>query len=175
MYWFFSANTAKLVVVVSFGWKCLLNLSSSKSLLVFWPNLDRADWPVDVKAKQKPQTRQNCLSNPNLQWSSLTKELICLVRRVTSCHQCYKFVQGIRVSTIPKVMAQLQMLYIEWLDQDLVGWIQINLLPQFLVWILGFVANHSLLFFVQFWNDHIETRQIQYHISFMRMYIQKLQ
>ena len=31
-----------------------------------------------------------------------------------------------------KVMAQLQMLYSEWLDQDLVGWIQVNRLPQHL-------------------------------------------
>ena len=30
------------------------------------------------------------------------------------------------VSTILKVMAQLQMLYSEWLDQDLVGWFQIS-------------------------------------------------
>ena len=49
----------------------------------------------------------------------------------------------------------------EWLDQDLFGWIQINLLPQSLAWLLGFGANHSLLLFVQFWHHHIETRQIQ--------------
>ena len=29
-------------------------------------------------------------------------------------------------------MAKLQMLYSEWLDQYLVGWVQINLLPQYL-------------------------------------------
>ena len=28
-------------------------------------------------------------------------------------------------------------------DQDLVGWIQINILPQSLTWLLGFGANHS--------------------------------
>ena len=49
-------------------------------------------------------------------------------------------------------MAQFTMLYSEWLDQDLVGWIQVSLL-------LG--ANHSLLFIVQNWRHHIETRQIQ--------------
>ena len=27
-------------------------------------------------------------------------------------------------------MAQLQMLYSEWLDQDLVGWIQVNLIRE---------------------------------------------
>ena len=43
-------------------------------------------------------------------------------------------------------MAQLQMLYSEWLDQDLVGWIQINLLPQY-------------------WHHHIETRQIQFIVD----------
>ena len=39
---------------------------------------------------------------------------------------------------------------VECLDQDLVGWIQINLLPQPLAWLLGFGANHSLLFFIQY-------------------------
>ena len=48
------------------------------------------------------------------------------------------------------------------LVQDLVGWIYINLLPQSLAWLLGFGANHSLLFFVQYWHYNIETRQIQY-------------
>ena len=59
-------------------------------------------------------------------------------------------------------MAQLQMLYSEWLDQNVVGWIQVNLLPQSLAWLLGFGAKHSLLFFVQYWHHHIEDRQIQY-------------
>ena len=36
------------------------------------------------------------------------------------------------------------------------------LLPQSLAWLLGFGAYHSLLFFVQSWHHHIETRQIQY-------------
>ena len=62
-------------------------------------------------------------------------------------------------------MAQLQMLYSEWLDQDLVGWIQVSLLPQSLAWLRGFGANHSLLFIVQYWRHHIETRPIQYHVS----------
>ena len=30
-------------------------------------------------------------------------------------------------------MTQLQMLYSEWLDQDLVGWIQVSLLPHYLL------------------------------------------
>ena len=54
------------------------------------------------------------------------------------------------------------MLYSEWLDQNIVGWFQINLLPQSLAWLLGFGANHSLLFFVQYCHYNIETRQIQY-------------
>ena len=41
--------------------------------------------------------------------------------------------------------------YISWI-KDLVGWIQINLLPQSFVWLLGFGANHSLLFFVQYFT-----------------------
>ena len=45
-------------------------------------------------------------------------------------------------------MTQFQMLYSYWLDQLLVGWIRILLLPQSLVWLLGFGANHSLLFIV---------------------------
>ena len=36
-------------------------------------------------------------------------------------------------------------------------------LPQSLVRLLGFGANHSLLFIVQYWRHHIETRQIQYN------------
>ena len=60
------------------------------------------------------------------------------------------------------------MLYSEWLDQDLVGWIQINLLSQSISWLLGFGANHSILFFVQYWHHHIETRQIQYHFLLCR-------
>ena len=58
-------------------------------------------------------------------------------------------------------MAKLLMLCSKWLDQDLVGWIQINLLPQSLAWLLGFGTNHSLFFFVQYWHHHIETRQIR--------------
>ena len=58
-------------------------------------------------------------------------------------------------------MTQLQMLYGDWLDQDLVGWIQVSLHPQSLAWLLGSGANHSLLFIVQYWCHHIETRQIQ--------------
>ena len=64
-------------------------------------------------------------------------------------------------------------------DEDLVGWIQVNLRLQSLAlllgfaptiaycllfniaWLLGFGANHSLLFIVQYWHHHIETRQIQ--------------
>ena len=59
----------------------------------------------------------------------------------------------------------------EWLDQELVGWIQISLLPQSLAWLLGFGANHSLLFFVQYWQQQIETRQLQYkeHIVFLTL------
>ena len=58
------------------------------------------------------------------------------------------------------------MLYSEWLDQDLVGWIQVNLLPQSLAWLLGYDAHHSLFFFVQYWHHHIETRKIQYFYEF---------
>ena len=65
-------------------------------------------------------------------------------------------------------MAQLQILYTEWLDEDLVGWIQINLLPQSLAWLFGFDANHSFLVFVHYWHHHIETRQIQ-NISFLNV------
>ena len=53
------------------------------------------------------------------------------------------------VTTILKVMIQFQMLYSCWLDQLLNSWISLLLLPQSLVWLLGFGANHSLLFFVQ--------------------------
>ena len=42
------------------------------------------------------------------------------------------------VSTILKVMAQLQMLYSEWLDKDLVSWILVRHLPQPLAELLGF-------------------------------------
>ena len=62
-------------------------------------------------------------------------------------------------------MAQLQMLYSEWLDQNLVGWIQVNLLPQSLAWLVGFGTNHCLLFSVQHWHHHIETRQIYFLIK----------
>ena len=56
-------------------------------------------------------------------------------------------------------MTQLHMLYSSWLDQDLAGWIEVLLLPQSLVWLLGFEGNHSLVF-VQYCRHHIETRQI---------------
>ena len=109
--------------------------------------------------------------------------LFCLVRqdRFEPYICCFKLVQGFRVTClftghkILKVMEQLQMLYSEWLDhllfivqysecldQDLVGWIQASLLPQSLAWLLGYGTNHSLLFIVQYWPHHIETRQIQY-------------
>ena len=45
-------------------------------------------------------------------------------------------------------MAQLQILYSSWLDQDIVGWIQVSLCPQSLAWLIGFDGNHSLLFIV---------------------------
>ena len=38
----------------------------------------------------------------------------------------------------------------------------ILLLPHSLVWLLGFGTNRSLLFIVQYWGHHIETRQMQY-------------
>ena len=63
-------------------------------------------------------------------------------------------------------MAQLQMLYSDWLDKDLVGWIKVLLLPLLLAWLLGSGTNHSLLFIVKYWQHHIETRQIQYHSLF---------
>ena len=40
-----------------------------------------------------------------------------------------------------------------------------SLLPQSLVWLLGFGANHSLLFIVKYWHHHIETRQIHFTIN----------
>ena len=42
-------------------------------------------------------------------------------------------------------MTQLQMLYSCWLDQLLVGYLKLSLLPQSLVWVLGFGTNHSVL------------------------------
>ena len=48
------------------------------------------------------------------------------------------------------------MLYGEWLDQDLVGWIQVSLRPQSLAWLLGSGANHSPLSIAQYWRHHIE-------------------
>ena len=42
-------------------------------------------------------------------------------------------------------MTQLQVLYSEWLDQDLVGWIQVSVRPQSLAWLLGSGVDHSLL------------------------------
>ena len=42
-------------------------------------------------------------------------------------------------------MTQLQMLNCSWLDQELFGWIEVLLLPQSLVRLLGFGGNHSLL------------------------------
>ena len=58
-------------------------------------------------------------------------------------------------------MAQLKMLYGEWLDQDLVGWIQVSLLPHSLAWLLGSSTNHSLLFIFNI--DAIILRPDQYN------------
>ena len=44
--------------------------------------------------------------------------------------------------------------YSGWLDQLLVGWIKVLILQHSLVWLLGFGANHSLLFIVQNWQHH---------------------
>ena len=63
----------------------------------------------------------------------------------------------------------------EWLDQELVGWIQISLLPQSLAWLLDFGANHSLLFFVQYWHQQIETRQLQYKEHIVLLTLRLLQ
>ena len=41
-------------------------------------------------------------------------------------------------------------------DYIVAGWIKIVVL----VWLLGFGANHGLLFIVQYWRHHIETRQM---------------
>ena len=57
-----------------------------------------------------------------------------------------------------------------WLDQFLVGWIEVLLLPQPLVWLLGFSNNHSLLSIVQYWHHHIETRHIQYNDPVYKSY-----
>ena len=54
---------------------------------------------------------------------------------------CYKSVDSFRVTCLLSRQLQLQMLYSEWLDQDLVGCIQINLLPQSLAWLLGKVSD----------------------------------
>ena len=67
-------------------------------------------------------------------------------------------------------MAQLQMLYSDWLDQHLVGWIRELLLPQNSVWLLGFGGNHSLLFFVQYCRHHIETRHRQINVHLGRLF-----
>ena len=60
-------------------------------------------------------------------------------------------------------MAQLQMLNSEWLDQELVGWIPVNLLPQSLAWLLGFGASHSLLFFVHFMGREVNIIAMEVH------------
>ena len=49
-------------------------------------------------------------------------------------------------------MAQLQMLYCEWLHQDLVDWIQINLLPQSLAWLLGCLVLAPTIAYCSFLN-----------------------
>ena len=46
------------------------------------------------------------------------------------------------------------------------GWIKVLLLPQSLVWLLGFGGNHSLLFFVQYCRHHISFTQP--HDSFLK-------
>ena len=51
-----------------------------------------------------------------------------------------------------------------------ISFLLVLLLPQSLVWFLGFGGNHSLLFFVQYCRHHIETRQIQYIQSFFAKY-----
>ena len=69
---------------------------------------------------------------------------------------CYKLVHGFRVTGLftgqynTKGYGTITDVHSEWLDQDLVDWIQINLLPQSLAWLLGFGTNYSLLFFVQY-------------------------
>ena len=59
------------------------------------------------------------------------------------------------VSTILKVMTQLQMLYSFWLDKEIAP-------PTIFSLVLGFGANHSLSFIVQYWRHHIETREIRF-------------
>ena len=57
-------------------------------------------------------------------------------------------------------MAQLQMLYSEWLDQELVGRIQIKSPPTiFSLWLFGFGGNLTQLFFVQYSLHHIEANK----------------
>ena len=58
----------------------------------------------------------------------------------------------------------MSLLHSEWLEQDLVGWIQ-NKSPPIIFSLasLGFVGNLSQLFLVNIPFHHIETRQIQYH------------
>ena len=47
------------------------------------------------------------------------------------------------------------------------GWISFLLLPQSLVWLLGFGGNHSPSFVVHYCHHHIETRQIQKYVKKM--------
>ena len=72
---------------------------------------------------------------------------------------CYKLVQGLRVTCL--LTGRYNTKCSEWLDQDLDGWIQVSLLPQSSAWLIGFGSNHSLLFILQYWRHHIETRQLQ--------------
>ena len=85
---------------------------------------------------------------------------------------CYKLVQGFRVTCLFTCQYNtkgydmiIDVKYSCWLDQLLLGWIEVSLLPQSLVWFLGFGCNHSLLFFVQYSRHHIETRQIIFAIE----------
>ena len=75
----------------------------------------------------------------------------------------FQGMKGEKPNILLKVVAQLQMLYSCWLDQLLDGWIEVLPLPQSLVWLFGFGANHSLLFIVQYWLHGLKTRQLQYY------------
>ena len=64
----------------------------------------------------------------------------------------------VSIIVVQLMLRRFYILYSCWLG----GWIKILLLPQSLVWLLGFGANHSLLFMfiVQYWGHHIETRKM---------------
>ena len=79
---------------------------------------------------------------------------------------CYKLVQGFRVTCL--FTGQYNTKGYDMITdviQLLAGWIEVSILPQSLVWLLGFGGNHSLLFFVQYFRHHIKTRQIHYYYS----------